>query len=282
MEKKFTIGKLIIYVLVLLCMLITLYPIVYILSMSLSGSAHILKQDIWLLPKDFSFESYKLLFKESAIWVAYYNTIKYTVLGTVVGLSGTVALAYAVSQKTFRYRRIVIWYMMFTMFFSGGMVPLYVLINQLNMINTPWAIVLPGAINAWNMVIARTYLTTLPASLVESARLDGASEFTVLWRIIVPIAKPIIAVLALYLIVGYWNTYFTAVLYLEDIKLQPLQNYLHTLLYTSDFSGTSGASLQVEMLKYSSIVIAMFPIMCIYPFFQKYFVKGIMVGSIKE
>lgn len=263
-------------------MLITLYPIVYILSMSLSGSAHLLKQDIWLFPKDFSFESYKLLFKESAIWVAYYNTIKYTVLGTVVGLSGTVALAYAVSQKTFRYRRIVIWYMMFTMFFSGGMVPLYVLINQLNMINTPWAIVLPGAINAWNMVIARTYLTTLPASLVESARLDGASEFTVLWRIIVPIAKPIIAVLALYLIVGYWNTYFTAVLYLEDIKLQPLQNYLHTLLYTSDFSGTSGASLQVEMLKYSSIVIAMFPIMCIYPFFQKYFVKGIMVGSIKE
>lgn len=268
--------------------MITAYPIVYVLSMSFSGESHILLQDIWLLPKDISIESYNLLFKNNDIWVAYYNTIEYTVLGTLIGLSGTVALAYAVSQKTFRYRRAVIWYMMFTMFFSGGMIPLYVLINQMNMINTAWAIVLPGAVNAWNMVIARTYMTTIPVSLIESARIDGAKEYTILTRIIIPLAKPIIAVLALYLIVGYWNTYFSALLYLEDTKLQPLQNYLQRLLY--DYSGatagTGGAtiqkSMQVEQLKYSSIVVAMFPIMCIYPFFQKYFVKGIMIGSIKE
>lgn len=287
-REKVTVGKVLVYLAVLFLMAITLYPIVYILSMSFSSLEHLIVQDIWLLPKDFTLEAYGLLFKTSDLWLAYWNTIKYTFLGTVIGLVCTVSLSYAVSQKQFYLRRVVIWFFMITMFFSGGVVPSYILINQLGLINTPWAIALPGAVSAWYMVITRTYFATISPSLFESASLDGAGELRKLVFIAVPVAKPIIAVLALYMIVGYWNTYFAALIYLEDITLMPIQNYLQKILYTGNASGLPGmggninGAVQIEQLKYSSIVVAMFPIMMIYPFLQKYFAAGIMVGSIKE
>ena len=291
MKDKLTIGKIFIIIALTLLVLVTLYPIIYVLSMSLSSAKHILLQDVTFFPKEITTASYKMLFKTSDIWVAYRNTILYTVAGTLLGLICTIMIAYSVSQKNFRYRRVVIWYVMVTMFFSGGVVPLYILINSLGMMNTPWAIILPGAVSAWNIVIARTYFATLPDSLMESARIDGANEFRILLSIVVPVAKPILAVLALYMIVAYWNTYFSALLYLDQRPdLLPLQNYLQRLLeQAASTSKSIGAgstiaetSQAVEQLKYSAIVVAMFPIMMIYPFLQKYFIKGIMVGSIKE
>ena len=292
MKEKWTFGKALNYAFLFLCIMITLYPIVYVLSMSFSSARHVMLQDVWLLPKGPTLASYKLLLQNNDIWVAYYNTVWYAVVGTLIGLFCTITISYAISRKRFHHRRIVTWFVMFTMFFSGGIVPTYILINQLHLDNTRWAIVLPSAVVAWNIVIARTYFASLPESLIESAYIDGASEFRILRSIILPLSKPIVAVLALYLIVGFWNTYFTALLYLDDTKLQPLQNYLQKLLFNFDFANsTTGASsgnlgaqrgLQVEQLKYSTIVVAMFPIMCIYPFLQKYFVQGIMIGSIKE
>ena len=290
MEKKVTISKVIIYIILTIIMFFTLYPIIYVVSMSFSSAQHILMQDVWLLPKELSIDSYKVLFKNTDIWVAYWNTIVYTVLGTAIGLVATVMISYAISQKKFRYRRVVTWFVMITMFFSGGIIPTYILMNQLHLINTIWAIVLPSAVTAWNVIIGRTYFASLPGALIESARIDGAGEIRILWDIIVPISKPIIAVLALYMIVGYWNTYFNALLYLDDSSMHPLQNYLQKILCSFDFAGAAAGggsvgiqtSQIVEQLKYSSIVVAMFPIMCIYPFLQKYFVKGIMIGSIKE
>lgn len=243
-------------------------------------------RDVYFFPKGFTFDSYALLFNTSEIWRAYLNTIRYTVLGTFVGMAATLTLAYAVSQKRFRGRKIVVWSVMVTMLFSGGMVPTYILVQGLGLMNTPWAIVLPGAVNAWNMIVARTYFMTISPSIFESASIDGASEFRKFRTIALPLSKPIVAVLFMYLIVGFWNTYFTSMIYLNDVTLQPIQNYLQKLLDSGDSSGNaSGASssaIAVEKLKYAAIVITMFPIMMIYPFVQKFFVYGIMVGSVKE
>ncbi len=266
--------------------IITLYPIMNVLSNSFSSLEHIIKQDIRFFPKDFSLDSYRLLFDAKDIFIAYKNTIIYTVLGTSISLILTIPVAYACSQKSFHFRRIVLWIIMFTMFFGGGMIPMYILVDALCLFNTPWAIVLPHAIVPSYVILARTYFYTIPSSLFESAELDGANELKKLWYIGIPTAKPIIAVLALYLIVNYWNTYYTCMLYLDDVKLHPLQSYLQRIMDSSvqsNLGGVGGSSaLQMEQLKYSAIVVAMFPIMGVYPFLQKYFVKGIMVGSIKE
>lgn len=285
-RKKISAFGCMLTLLVLLLTIVTLYPIMNVLSNSFSSLEHIIKQDVGFFPKSFTFDSYKLLFRTNDIWIAYKNTIIYTTLGTSISLLVTIPVAFACSQKNFYFRRIVLWIIMFTMFFGGGLIPTYILIDTLHMFNTPWAIVLPNAVVPSYVILARTYFYSLPASLFESAELDGANEFKKLWYIGFPTAKPIIAVLALYLIVNYWNTYYTCMLYLDDAKMHPLQNFLQKIISSSvqsDLGGAGGSSaLQVEQLKYSAIVVAMFPIMSIYPFLQKYFVKGIMVGSIKE
>ena len=285
-QKRFRLSAAIICVVLTLFAFICLYPVLYVLSMSFSGEEHLILRDVYFFPKRFTFDSYALLFNISEIWRAYLNTIRYTVLGTFVGMAATLTLAYAVSQKRFRGRKIVVWSVMVTMLFSGGMVPTYILVQGLGLMNTPWAIVLPGAVNAWNMIVARTYFMTISPSIFESASIDGASEFRKFRTIALPLSKPIVAVLFMYLIVGFWNTYFTSMIYLNDVTLQPIQNYLQKLLDSGDSSGNaSGASssaIAVEKLKYAAIVITMFPIMMIYPFVQKFFVYGIMVGSVKE
>lgn len=286
--RKFNLPRVIIYFVLLISTFICLYPALYVLAMSFSGETHLIIRDVYFLPKDFTLSSYELLFQTNEIWRAYGNTIVYTVLGTAIGMFATLTLAYSVSQRKFKGREIVIWCVLITMLFSGGMVPTYILVQGLGLMNTPWAIVLPGAVNAWNMIVARTYFTTISPSVFESASIDGASEFRKFFTIAIPLAKPIVAVLFMYLVVGFWNTYFTSMIYLNDVTLQPIQNYLQKFLETGNSStgnsssaGTSGSAITVEKLKYTVIVVAMFPIMLIYPFIQNYFVHGIMIGSVK-
>jgi putative aldouronate transport system permease protein len=284
-------DRLFVGVIVFLCvlaMIVTLYPFVYVLSMSISEPIYVISQSVWLWPKGFSLGSYKLVFENPEIFRSYYNTIWYAVVGTIVNVVMTVLAAYPLSRPHFVLRKPLTFFIAFTMFFSGGLIPLFILVRQLGLYNTRWSLILPGAVSAWYVIIARTFFTSsIPESLHESARLDGAGEGTILMRIILPLSTPIISVLALFYAVGHWNAYFAALVFLPNKDLQPLQLYLVRVLiqFSEEFLREMGTGLErtsyAQQLKYSVIIVAILPIICIYPFVQKYFVKGVMIGAIK-
>jgi putative aldouronate transport system permease protein len=267
----------------------TLYPFIYILSMSVSEQRAVMAREVWLLPKGFSLASYYLVFENKEIWQVYGNTLWNTVVGTGINLLLTVMGAYALSRKEFAARNSIMFYIAITMFFSGGLIPSFLLVNNLGLYNTRWAMVIPGAVNAWNLIIARTYFqSSLPDSLPESAKMDGCTDFGILFRIVLPVSLPIIAVLTVFYSVGHWNAWFNALLYLSDETLHPLQLYLRKILIMNSpdmLQGMEDAFERVAyavQLKYASIIVATLPILCIYPFVQQYFVKGVMLGAIKE
>lgn len=268
--------------------LITLYPMLYTISMSISEPIYAMRNEVYLFPKGFSVESYKMVFENQEVLTAYLNTLWYTGVGTTINILMTVISAYPLSRKRFFIRNHLMVLVTFTMFFSGGMIPSFILINQLGLYNTRWAIVLPVAINTWNLILCRTFFQSIPDSLEEVATIDGASQFIILFKIFLPLSMPIIAVLILYYAVGHWNSYFSAILYLSDPDLQPMQIYLRKVLILANTSiigdkMTTGTerSMATLQLKYSIIVVATLPILVVYPFLQKYFVKGVMIGSIK-
>ena len=268
--------------------IVTLYPFLYVLSMSLSDQGAVLRQEVWLFPKGLNLHSYEKVFADPAIWTAYGNTLFYTIAGTILNVFMTCMMAYPLSRKQFWGRNTISMLVVFTMLFSGGMIPNFLLIKNLGLYNTRWALILPGAISAYNLFLARTYFSGLPDSLVESASIDGATEATILRKIIVPLSMPIIAVLTLFYAVGHWNSYFNALLYIPDIKKQPLQMFLVKLLVLEqDLMAEGGAdalelTLQAMQTKYATIIVVILPILCVYPFLQKYFTQGVMVGAIKE
>ena len=267
--------------------LATLYPLIYVFSMSISAQEYVLRQEVWFLPKGFSLASYKLVFENQQIWTAYRNTLWYTTVGTIVNVLLTLLGAYALSRRQFFVRRQLSFLITFTMFFTGGMIPLFILINNIGLYDTRWAMILPTAVGAWYLIIAQSFFASLPESLEESAKLDGANDFVVFLRIALPVSKPIIAVLILYYAVGHWNSYFNAMLYLPSVDLQPLQMYLMKILTqaSTELAGNMSAGIErdniVEQLKYAAIIVAVLPVLCVYPFLQKYFVKGIMIGAVK-
>lgn len=281
-------GLFFIYLVMWLVIFITLYPFIYVFSMSVSDPMSVLKQEVWLLPKGFHLNSYKKVFKSTELWIHYGNTIWYTVVGTLVNMVVTLLGAYPLSRKNMYMRKPIMFFITFTMFFSGGIIPLFIVVNKLGLYDSRWSMILPVAVNAWNLIIARTYIEGLPEGLVESARLDGANDFQILRRIIIPLSKPIIAVLSLFAAVGHWNAYFNAVLFLPSPEKQPLQIYLQKLLINmSDVAGGNSQfglarSMEVIQLRYSTIIVVILPIICVYPFLQKYFVQGVMIGAIKE
>jgi putative aldouronate transport system permease protein len=266
---------------------ITLYPFIYVFSMSLSDQTHVIKRDVFLLPKGFTLSTYKTILTNKYVWSSYYNTIWYTVVGTVVNVIMTVLAAYPLSRKAFVFRRFFSLMITFTMFVGGGMIPFFIILTSLGLYNTRWALIIPFAVSAWNIIIARTFYETLPESLAESAKIDGANDIVVLVRIMLPLSTPILAVVALFSAVGYWNTYFWAMVLLPDASLQPLQIYLYKMLITLRQDLVSGLQIgvnraaQAEQMKYAGIMVTVLPILFIYPFLQKYFVKGVMIGSIK-
>jgi putative aldouronate transport system permease protein len=282
------IGDGIIYAVMWVVVAVTLYPFLYVVSMSISDPVYVIQKTIWLLPKGFSLKAYEKVFENPDVWTAYLNTIFYTVAGTAINVVMTMLGAYPLSRKSFFARKQVMIFIVITMFFSGGLIPMFLLVQNLGLYNTRWAILLPGAVSAFLIIVTRTFFQSIPEHLHESAKLDGAGEFSILWRIVAPLSMPIIAVLTLFYAVGQWNSFFPALLYLPDVRLQPLSLYLIKVLIQNsttmmeDMANQSDRSMYVVQLKYSLIIVAILPILAVYPFLQKYFVKGVMIGSLKE
>lgn len=277
-------------VLMILLAFITLYPLVYVVSSSISSPEAILAGKVILLPVDFSLEGFQRVFSYPAVMTGYANTIFYTVVGTLCSVMITLVCAYPLSRPKLPHRGFFMFLFTFTMYFGGGMIPGYLLLRDLHLLNTRAALIIPGMLSVYNMIITRTYFqSSIPEELFEAARVDGCGDTRFFFQILLPLSKAIIAVIALYYAVGYWNDWFSAFLYLNDPDLYPLQLVLRSILV----SNTIDDSLVIdpntrmkmmgmaELLKYALIVISTVPLLCIYPLVQKYFIRGVMIGSLK-
>lgn len=283
-EKIFDVFNFII--MILLCAS-TLYPFIYLVSMSLSTSS--INVSISLIPKEITFDYYLRVFKNDLIISGYINTIIRTVSGTLLSLIATFAMAYPLSKKYFLYRNFWTAIIVFTMFFDGGLIPSYILIKNLHLYDTMWSLILPGLVSAFNLIIVRNFMMGIPDSLEESAKIDGANEVQILVRIILPMCKPILATLALWILVGHWNAWFDCMIYIKSVKKQVVQLIMRSIVMQgssqyadmSSSSADSKAVISPEGLKAATIMVTTIPILAVYPFVQKYFVKGVMIGAIK-
>ncbi len=278
------------YTVLIVLMLSVLYPLMYILSSSLSSPRAVVSGQVWLFPVEFSFRAYESVFQSSQIMLGYLNSIIYMVVGTLINVTLTVLLAFPLSQKTFYGRKIVVILMMITFFFNGGLIPTYLLVQDLHMLDTRWALWLPSALSVFQVIVARTFFqTSIPSELQEAAQIDGCRDIRFLVSIVIPLSKPVLAVLALIYGVQQWNSYFDALIYLRSEHLFPLQYVLRNLLILNAADPEMLANTAQKMrdqgfeqvLKYALIVIACIPVLVMYPFIQKHFVKGVMIGSLK-
>ncbi len=286
---KDCIYDFIVYTVVTVVIIITLYPFLYVLSMSISNSQAVVRGEVLVFPVGFSLNAYAVVFSNRDIWINYYNTLWYTVVGTTLNVFFTVLFAYPLSKKRFFARNFFMIMMVITMFFSGGLIPSYILVVKLGLYAKRMAVIIPSLILAWNVIISRTFFQTLPEDLFENARIEGASESQILSKIVIPLSKPIIAVLVLFYGINHWNSFFPALLFLPDPKLHPIQIYLRRVLIQSSpeaiakyNSGPMAEGLLTLLqVKYAVIIVAILPILTLYPFLQKYFVKGVMIGALK-
>ncbi|MFC5649629.1 carbohydrate ABC transporter permease [Paenibacillus solisilvae] len=278
------------YSVLTLVVIAVLYPLVFVLSASFSDPQFIMSGEIVLWPKGLTLDSYSKIFHNNDIVRSFGNTIVYTVLGTAINLMMTICGAYPLSRRDFVGRNMIMALFVFTMFFSGGLIPTFILVKKLGMLNTLWVMIIPGAVSIWNIIIMRTFFQqTIPGELQEAATIDGCSNFQILGRVVLPLSMPIIAVTILFYAVGHWNAFFNALLYLSDKSKFPLQLVLREILIqgqTDDMikASTESAIKQqraVEGIKYAVLVVANIPMLILYPFLQRYFVKGIMIGAIK-
>lgn len=264
--------------------MITLIPFLQVLTISLSSSAEVNKFGLHLFPTKIDLEGYKVLLSNETIWRAYLNTIVRTVLGTSLSVFLTILGAYPLSKRNLPNRKLFTGIIVFTMYFSGGIIPSYILVNDLGLRNSMAALILPGAINAFNLIIVRNFFMTLPESVEESARIDGAGDIYILFKIIIPLSTAIIATISLWYAVGHWNAWFDCMIYITSQKKYVLQMVLRQILLegqTQDISSAVQQAVNSETMKMATLVASILPIMCVYPFLQKYFVKGVMVGSLK-
>ncbi|MGI6261037.1 MAG: carbohydrate ABC transporter permease [Acutalibacteraceae bacterium] len=274
--------------------IVTLYPLIYVLSASISSPDAVNGGQMWLWPVGINTTGYARVFRDPDIWTGYRNTIFYTFFGTLISLAITLPCAYALTVKKLPGRKLFNGLFLFTMFFGGGIIPLYLLLKDLHILNTIWAVLLPPAASIWNIIITRTFFeSSIPPGLEEAAEIDGCNVFQKFFRIILPLSAPIIAVMALFYGVGRWNSYFNEMMFLRNSALYPLQVFLRELLIVTQInaSNTTMGSEELKtmaeqaklasIMKYSIMIVATLPVIIIYPFLQRYFVKGVMVGSIK-
>ena len=277
------------YVLLAMFVLVIIIPLIYVVVASFMDPTVLNKEGISFNFSKWSLEGYKRVFNDNMILRGFINSIFYSISFAVISVAATLLAAYPLSKQEFVGRKFINTLYVITMFIGGGLMPTYLLMDKPYLINTPWAIILPGAINVWNIMLAKTYFRSLPKELREASSIDGASEIIHFFKIVLPVCKPIIAVLMLYQFVGQWNSYFDAMIYLDDASLQPLQLVIRSILIQNtpatgmiaDIQSTAEMAKIAELLKYSTIVISSLPLLIMYPFFQKYFDKGIMIGSVK-
>ncbi|MFD0715785.1 carbohydrate ABC transporter permease [Paenibacillus sp. GCM10027626] len=271
------------------CSFVFLYPIWYVIVSSFSDAHAIAAGQVTFWPVEFNLKAYKLVFSDSMVLDAYGNTLIYVLGGTAINLLLTTLGAYPLSRPGLGGKRFFMAFIVFTMFFSGGLIPGYLNIRDLGLYDTVWALLLPGAVSAFNLIVMRTFFqSTIPESLVESGKIDGANDFRILWSLVLPLSLPVMAVMTLFYAVSHWNSWFTAMIYLQDRSLYPLQLILREILIQSTAQNLTTNVAQDELsqvseaIKYATIVVATVPILVVYPFLQKYFVKGVMIGAVKE
>ena len=281
-----TVYTIMVYTLAIVAALLWLYPLVYVVSASFSDPNALLNGEVVLLPKGFNLNAYKYIFQNKQILVGYGN-IFYSVVGTLYNMVLTICAAYPLSRSDLKGRNLLTVMITFTMFFGGGMIPTYLNLNSLHMLNTRWVMFVPAAISATNFIIMRNYFThSVPGELIESAHIEGASQLQILSKIVLPLSKPILGVLTIYYMAGHWNAYFSAIIYLSDENLMPLQVFLRRVLIIGGMEGMSSGSTMTdnviyESLKYAIIVVSTLPMLIGYLLVQKSFKKGIMMGSLK-
>ena len=292
MSRDDLIYEIITKLFLVVVMIVIIYPVYFVLVASFSDPIYVNSGEMLFWPKGFTLLGYQRVFKDSRIWIGYRNTIMYTVLGTTLGVIVTMLAAYSLSRKDLPGRKIIMFLFIFTMYFSGGMIPYYLVVKGLGLVNTRTLMILSGAVSVYNIIIARSFLeANIPEELKDAASIDGCGNARFFAQIVVPLSKAVIAVVALYLAVSYWNSYFNAMIFLTDTDKYPLQLYLRQILLTVSESASMDTTLDPEALiqlqqmgqviKYGVIVVATVPIICVYPFIQKYFVKGVMIGSVK-
>lgn len=288
-DKVFVIVN---YIILAFIFIIVAYPIIYIISASFSSSKAIIQGRVKLFPVDISIEGYKAVFQYKSVWKGFSNSVFYTVVGTSLNIIMTVLMAYPLSRKDIMGKKVIMTLLIFTMMFNAGMIPNYLLIKSLHMVDTRASLIIPVAINAYNVIITITYFkTSISDSLLEASKLDGCSDFKFLIKIVIPLSKAVIAVITLYYAVSHWNSYFDAMLYINTPALKPFQIVLRDILVNNQMSNDMLAQMDPEsieirenlavLLKYSLIIISSLPMLIMYPFIQKNFVKGVMIGSVK-
>lgn len=289
-DKIFDVVNVVIMIVMLV---VFTYPLWFVLIASISDPILVMSGQVFLFPKGFTLDGYNNMMKYKELWTGYANTIFITAVGTVLNLVMSVCFAYPLSDKNFLPRRVLLMMFMFTMYFSGGLIPGYLVVKQLGLLNTRWAMIIPSLVSVYNCLVIRSYfVNSIPGELEEASLLDGANSVQHLWYIVLPLSKPVLAVVGLYYAVSHWNDYYNALIYLYKEELFPLQTVLRNLLLSAqalanDASGVMDAAMMEEVfnrsliMKYSVIIAAVVPMLCIYPFIQKFFVKGVMVGSVK-
>ncbi|MEG0834660.1 MAG: carbohydrate ABC transporter permease [Oscillospiraceae bacterium] len=279
----------VLFIVVSITTMVILYPLVFVLMASISDPMEVFQGKVWLLPKGFNLEAYKQVFRNKDIYIGYRNTLLYTVVGAVVSICITMSAAYPLARKKMYGRNGFMGFFTFTMFFSGGLIPTYLVCRNLGLYNSFWAVILIGSISVYNIIVARTFIqNTIAEDLYEASAIDGCGDIKVFFKVVLPLSAPIIAVLVLFYGVNYWNGYFTGLIYLGERAKYPLQLFLREILLTNmsdsmvDMMETDMSKYMVaESIKYAVIIVSSVPMLVLYPFLQKFFVKGVMIGAVK-
>ncbi len=286
--KKIQVFDVVLSFMLCILALTFLYPLWYVFVAALSGPLEVIKNPMIFIPKSITLYNFQMLLSSTTIWLGYSNTLFYVFLGTFINVACTITVAYALSQNELPFKKQFNFLIVFTMFFSGGMIPSFLIVRGLGMLNTVWAMVIPGAISTWNLMVTRTYLRQqIPHDLIEAAEIDGSGEYMTFFRIVLPLSMPIIAVIMLFYASGHWNAFFNALLYLRDRQLYPLQMFLREMLIDNQSMGMMASESESERalfmitLKYAVMTVAILPLLILFPFVQKFFVKGVMIGALK-
>lgn len=288
-SKRDIIFDVIVYGLASIVLLLVLYPIYFVVIASFSDPYAVSNGQVWILPKGFTLDGYTEILKHKEIWTGYANTIMYTLVGTFIGLAINIPAAYALSRKDLVGKKFLMLMFVFTMFFNGGLIPTFLTIKDFNLYNTFAVMVLPFSVSVFNIIVARTFFqNSIPDELWDAAQIDGCGNLRYFFQIVLPLSKSIIAVIGLWIAVGMWNSYFNALIYIKDSSMYPLQLILRNILIVNSTQGAMGSGEAAEiaqrlsnLMRYSVIIVSTVPIMCIYPFVQKYFNKGVMIGAVK-